>query len=118
MPSFACRACPSTSILSFLSRTTVRTNEVQAASEDGLRIVVEGSDVIAVRALPDLKLVCGQSLAQDLEVGGPDHVVGRTAIHQDRLRHLVQMSLSNPPESRKRRRGFHRRSVVRKLGDA
>src|SRR5262245_9442533 len=55
MASLVCRVCPSTSILSFLSRMAVRTDEFQASGEDGLCVVVEGRDVVAVRALDDLQ---------------------------------------------------------------
>src|SRR5215813_15107245 len=100
MASLVCRVCPSTSILSFLSRMAVRTDEFQASREDGFCVVVEGRDVVAVRALDDLQPGGRQRLAQDRQAGWTDDVVVCAVIGERRRRDLVQVSLGDLPQGR------------------
>src|SRR5215469_6861951 len=83
-PSLQCRLCLPRSILSFPSRMAVRTNEFQASGEDGIGVVIEGSDVKTIWALPDLKLAGRQGLAEDCHAGGTDHVVFLAVVNEHR----------------------------------
>src|SRR5215831_10493092 len=112
-PSLLFRICPPRSILSFLSRMTVRTNEIQASGEDGVGVVVEGRDVITVWTLPDLELAGRQCLAEDCQARGTDEVVFLAVVDQHGSGDAAQITLRDLPEGRQRGRRFRRGPVVR-----
>src|SRR5215472_14162463 len=82
--SLICLFGPSAPILSVLSRMAMGTNEVQASGEDSGCVVVEGRDVVAVRAFPDLQPGRGQRLAQDRQAGWADDMILCAVIHEGR----------------------------------
>jgi hypothetical protein len=72
-------------------------DERRAAVEDGLGVVVEGGDVVAVREGQRGELAGRHGLLQDGHAGRADHVVGRAAVDQDRLGDLGQVRGGDAP---------------------
>src|ERR1700744_5236458 len=91
-------------------------DELVAALEDGLGVVVEGGHVVTIRQLTHGDAVLGQSGKQRLHAGRADYVVDHAAVHQHWLADLPQPFYRRAPEFGQGGRGTDRHPVVAGLG--
>src|SRR6266700_397769 len=102
----------------FLPRSAVRPDELQAASEDGLGVVVQSCDVKAVLALSHRQLLRRQRGPEAADACGPDYMIIGAVIDEHGLRDIPEPILCTAPESGQRCRRPHWHPVVAEFGDA